>query len=603
MKKIVFVLTGLSFFLINLTIAKTVVKKEGDAWKLYVDNKPFEVKGVTFGGDVTRASVGKELRDLKFLGVNTIRIWGTNENTGILLDSANAYGIKVMVGIWMRHGRPGMEGDDSFNYLKDAKGMEDMYKYAMETVNKYKSHPGVLYFGVGNEVFLNIGSDEEKKAYATFLERICSDIKKADPDHPIVSVEAWTFGLKWWKALTPSIDIYGINVYGGGANQLPDEFKKEGIDKPYVITEYGVNGEWEAKEDKNGLKVEPGDQQKYDVIAKGYNDWIKSKPACLGVYVFHYERGHNFGAVWLLFYYNNNFRPAYWATREAFTGKKPINNIPAITSFVLPDTTFPTGTWVPVKLAVKDLENDSLTISFHYNQRTGSRARKDQINKLEHRGNLKDGFEILLPDETGLIKVYAFAKDSYHNLGIAQTSFIILNGRTISTFIPGAKTDLPFYVYKDGKNDPYFATAYMGDMQYLKVDLQHKERVHSGMSSMKISYDHTAGWFGIGLVDPPDDWGDKPGGYNVTGAKKFSFWAKASSDNVLGTFGYGLIDKGKPYYDTDKKSIKITLTTEWKKYEIDISKVDLRCIRSGFVIYSGGNGESFSIWIDDVLFE
>ena len=38
-----------------------------------------------------------------------------------------------MVGIWMRHGRPGMEDDDSFNYLEDKEGMEDMYKNAIKT--------------------------------------------------------------------------------------------------------------------------------------------------------------------------------------------------------------------------------------------------------------------------------------------------------------------------------------------------------------------------------------------------------------------------------------------------------------------------------------
>jgi hypothetical protein len=416
-------------------------------------------------------------------------------------------------------------------------------------------------------------------------------------------VEAWTFGLSWWKDYVPSVDIYGINVYGGGAAKLPDEFQKLGIDKPYVITEFGVNGEWEAKEDKNGVRVEPNDEQKYSVITDGYRDWVLPKLNCLGVYVFHYGHGNNFGTVWLLFYFNDCYRPAYWATREAFTGKKPINYVPAITTFSLPDTALPSGSWVKVKLNVTDKENDPLEISFHYNQRSGSRTRRDQINPLEYRGNLKDGFEIRIPDENGPIKVYAFAKDSFKNLGIAQTSFTINNGKNISAFIPGAKVSLPFAVYQDGKNQVYIPSAYMGDFKFLKVDMENKDRVHSGMSSIKITYDQTGGWFGIGLVDPPDDWGDKPGGFNVTGAKKFTFWAKASSDNVSGTFGYGLIDKGKPYYDTDKKSVKLTLTTEWKKYEIDLGKADLRCIRSGFVLYSGGIGEAFSIWLDDIMFE
>ncbi|MFN3402788.1 MAG: glycoside hydrolase family 2 TIM barrel-domain containing protein [Cytophagaceae bacterium] len=595
----------LIFILILLTLpgfSKTTVKKEGNGWKLYVDEKAFDVRGVTFHGDWNKKTIGQYLKELQFLGVNTIRTWGTNDETKVLLDSAHAYGIKVMVGIWLRHGRPGMEGDDSFNYLQDKKGMDDMYKGAIETVNKYKNHPAVLWWGVGNEVILNIATDQEKKEYSQFLEKVCSEIKRIDADHPVASVDAWNFAFKWWKEYAPSIDVYGVNVYGGGSNQIPDELSKLGIDKPYVITEYGVSGEWDAKEDKNGVRTEPGDREKYDVIAKGYKDWIKSKPNCLGVYVFHYESGKNFGAVWLLMKYDGAYRPAYWATREAFTGKKPVNNVPEINSFTVQDTALPAGSWIPVKLSVSDKENDELDISFHYNQRTGGRARRDQINKLEFRGNLKDGYEIKLPEENGGIKVYVFVKDSYNNIGIAHSSILIRNPKS-DNLIPGAKVDLPFYVYKDDKNLPYIPTAYMGDIKYLKVDMNFRESVHSGMSAIKITYDHTGGWFGLGLVDPPDDWGDRPGGYNLTGAKKMTFWAKASSDEVVGTFGFGLIGKDKPYYDTDKKSSKIFLTTQWKKYEIDISKADLRCIRSGFTIYSGGIGQSFSIYIDDIMFE
>lgn len=595
-------LTGILLLFCFVVQSKTIVKKEAAAWRLYVDNKSFDIKGVTFGGDWDKNNIGKKMKDLKFLGVNTIRIWGTNDNTQILLDTANAYGIKVMMGIWMRHGRPGMEGDDSFNYLVDTKGMDDMYKGALETVNKFKNHPGVLFWGVGNEVYLNIATDEEKKAYSVFLEKVCSDIKKADTEHPIVSVEAWTFGLKWWKELVPSVDIYGINAYGAGASMLPGEFQKAGVDKPYVITEFGVSGEWDSKKDKNGYLIEPDDQQKYHAIATGYKEWIKSKPTCLGVYVFHYEHGDNFGAVWMLFYFKDSYRPAYWATREAFTGKKPVNNIPSIKEFILPDSAQTPGTWIPVKFKASDIENDKLEISFHYNQRTGSRKRRDQIVPLEFRESIAGSYEIKLPEENGAIKIYAFVKDTYNNLGIAQTSFKV-NGKN-EGLTPGAKTTIPFYVYQDNKDVPYIPSAYMGDFKDMTLDMSAKDQVHSGETSIKISYNAMSGWFGIGFVDPADDWGDKPGGYNVSGAKKFTFWAKGSSGNVSGKFGYGMIDKGKKYYDSDKRNMPIYLTTEWKKYEIKIPEgTDLRCIRSGFVLYSQGNDEKFSIWIDDIQFE
>ncbi len=603
MKKYLFILLLFSFSVRVESVAETIVKKVDGQWRLYVDGKPFVVKGATFGRPYTKDNIGVYMKDLKSLGVNTIRTWGAGKETQLLLDSAHAYGIKVMVGIWMRHGRSGMEGDDNFDYLSDKKGLQDMFDGALDAVKLYKNHPAVLFFGIGNEVTLNVATDPEKKAYAKFLETIIQAIKKEDTKHPVASVSAWTFDWKWWKEFTPSLDIYGINVYGGGADQIPAEMDKLGVDKPYVICEYGVNGEWEAKPDKNGLLVEPNDRQKYDVIAKGYSQWITPKKNCLGVYVFHYGNAEDHGGVWLSMYFNNSYRPAYWATREAYTGKKPINSIPDITVFSLPDMTKAYGEWLPVKLELTDLEHDSLQISFHYNQRTGSRARRDQINPLEFRGNLKSGVEVLVPRENGLIKVYVYVKDSYNNIGIAQTSFVIDNGRNTDRLIPGAKVKFPFYVYDEGVKYPYQPTGYMGDFQNLKVEGDNKEHVHSGESALKISYSNSGGWYGLAFMDPPDDWGDKAGGYCLIGATKFTFWAKASTDNLSGTFGFGMIGPEKPFYDTGKKSEKFQLTKEWKKYEIDLKGVDLRCIKTGFIMYLGGIGENYSFWLDDVRYE
>ncbi|HKK40290.1 MAG TPA: hypothetical protein VJ949_12785, partial [Cryomorphaceae bacterium] len=87
--------------------AQTTVEKTGDRWSIFVDGEPFEVKGVTFGYDDDVANYPQHFQELKFLGVNSIRTWGTGPNTPELLDAAEKEGIKVMLGIWMRHGRPG----------------------------------------------------------------------------------------------------------------------------------------------------------------------------------------------------------------------------------------------------------------------------------------------------------------------------------------------------------------------------------------------------------------------------------------------------------------------------------------------------------------
>ncbi len=595
----IFFLFLVSFY----SFSQTTVEKTNLGWNLLVDGEPFEIKGATFGYDKYAENYDAYFKDLKFLGVNTIRTWATGENTLPLLNAAHANGIKVMLGIWMRHGRPGMEDDDSFDYLKDTEGMEAMYNNAIKVVETYKNHPAILTWGIGNEVYLNMATDEEKLAYSKLLERICSKMKSLDSNHPITSVEAWTFGLEWWQKYVPSIDIYGLNSYGAGANYLSAELEKRNIDKPYIITEFGVTGEWDIKEEKNGIIIEPSDQQKYDAIAKGYEDWIKPKSNCLGVYVFHYANGNDFIAIWLLTHFNTMYRPQYWAIRAAFTGSKPINNVPVIDDFELPDSEFKSGVWVRVDLKASDVENETLDISFYYNQRSGSRRRRNQIIPLESRGSLTNGFEIKMPQEHGAIKVYANVKDTYNNVGIASSTVLVLDEivKEKKHLVP--RVSLPFYVYNDNEDLPYVPSGYMGNYKAMEVDLNHKEEVYSGESAIEISYKELSGWYGLAFVDPANDWGDILGGYNITGAKTFSFWAKSEFSGVTAKIGFGLIDDDKPFPDTAKKSVEIELTSEWKKYSIKIKKLDLSCIRSGLVLFTNADGSKHKIYIDDVVFE
>ena len=61
------------------------------------------------------------------------------------------------------------------------------------------------------------------------------------------------------------------------ASERQDKHKlwKRGIKKPYIVTEYGVTGEWDVQTEKYGVKREPSDQEKYDAITLGYSEWIK----------------------------------------------------------------------------------------------------------------------------------------------------------------------------------------------------------------------------------------------------------------------------------------------------------------------------------------
>lgn len=165
------------------------------------------------------------------------------------------------------------------------------------------------------------------------------------------------------------------------------------------------------------------------------------------------------------------------------------------------------------------------------------------------------------------------------------------------------KMDLPFYVYRDGENNPYFPSAYMGNHEGISVDLKSTQDVHSGTSALKLSYNDDYQWYGLGLVTPPDDWGDIEGGYDLSGATQFSFWAKSSENKLSAKIGFGLIKKDKSFPDSAIEHKEIRLTTKWKKYTIKLKNKDMSCIRSGLVIFSQANGMPHQIYIDDVVFE
>jgi hypothetical protein len=389
---------------------------------LIVDGKPFVIHGVTYPKKPDEADF-KKMTDL---GVNAIRTWGTGEHTAALLDMAQRYHIKVMLGIWMRHGRPGAEGDDSFDWVSNEAGKQKQMDSALAAIAQFKDHPAVLCWGIGNEVTLNIATEPEKIAYAKYLEKICAAAKKLDPKHSIASVSAWTTDVPYWRDYVPSLDIYGVNVYGYSVYAIPGELAKLKAQKPFLLGEFGVSGEWEAKPDANGVKPEPDDQQKYDIYAKGWADVAaKSGPQFLGGFLFNFGNELSFAGIWLDFFSGDAYRPSYWGARKAFTGKEPINHPPAIDTFLLRDANDPhaPGSWVDAKLQVTDAEKDPFKVSFYYNQRVGDRANRDAVRPLKSEPGAKPGFyRVQLPDLTGGVKIYAFVEDTYPNLSIASTS-------------------------------------------------------------------------------------------------------------------------------------------------------------------------------------
>ncbi|MFA5148079.1 MAG: hypothetical protein WC491_03015 [Candidatus Omnitrophota bacterium] len=165
------------------------------------------------------------------------------------------------------------------------------------------------------------------------------------------------------------------------------------------------------------------------------------------------------------------------------------------------------------------------------------------------------------------------------------------------------------YTERSARDNHYIPSGWMGDYGDLKLDTGWKENPHSGTTCIKIAYTaeqkQGAGWCGIYWQNPANNWGSKPGGFDLTGATKLVFWARGGKGGeVLAEVKDGGITG--EYADTDSASVgPITLTTDWKEYTIDLTGKDLSYISGGFCFSASAtdNPDGFTIFFDDVYYE
>lgn len=169
----------------------------------------------------------------------------------------------------------------------------------------------------------------------------------------------------------------------------------------------------------------------------------------------------------------------------------------------------------------------------------------------------------------------------------------------------------PFYVYDDfaSQNIHYLPTGWMGDVADLKMDMVCTSIKYRGNYCIKMTYNPTQNsmkqWVGVYWQNPANNWGDKKGGYNLTGARRIVFYAKGERGNeVLSEVKIGGISGVFP--DTDVAWIKnIRLTNEWKEYKINLSESDLSSIAGGFcvVVSKKDNPNGCVVYLDEIRYE
>jgi hypothetical protein len=171
-----------------------------------------------------------------------------------------------------------------------------------------------------------------------------------------------------------------------------------------------------------------------------------------------------------------------------------------------------------------------------------------------------------------------------------------------------------FYVYHDKAHplNHFIPSGWMGDYGDLKFNDGDTTNPQDGRTAIKITYTgeakQGANWSGIYWQNPANNWGEKPGGYDLTGYKRVTFWARGVRKDkkpvTINEFKIGGItgDHG----DSDAASVgPMELTETWKKFTIDLADKNLSHIIGGFCWSASrdNNPDGFELYLDEIRYE
>ena len=360
-------------------------------------------------------------------GGNSIRVWSTNNIA--FLDSAHHYGLTVTLGLHVRPERSGMDYNDEY-------AVKGQIEYLKNEVLKYKDHPALLVWGIGNEVDLKYSNF---KVWET-IEIIAKFIKEVDPNHPTMTVIAGVDPSKafYIKKHCPSIDILGLNVYGSIEN-AGINLRKFNWDKPYIVSEWGVNGPFEAKKTSWEAKIEPPNGVKAEQRMRRYLELIeKDKERCLGSYCFLWGQKQESTATWHgMFLSNGNPTEAVDVMQYCWTGEWPESRAPSIKDISLEnigwrkDHILDSSTQATLNIEYNKYNNNKVIVEYilfpeAFSNKIGGDIQKSP-DPIEFEIVKKSETELtfISPNKKGAYRLFAYVKNEIGQSSVANIPFIV----------------------------------------------------------------------------------------------------------------------------------------------------------------------------------
>lgn len=393
------------------------LRQSEQGWQLFRGGEPYFIRGA--GGPAS-------LEALAAAGANSVRTWNA-EQTAQTLDEAHALGLTVAVGIWLGHERHG------FDYNDNAQ-VRDQLERVRDIVLRYKDHPAVLLWGLGNE--MEEFEEGDNPAVWQAVNDVAKMVKELDPHHPTMTVTSFVHGarIEYVHKRSPAIDIHGINAYGG-APVVPERLRAGGATKPFILTEFGPPGPWEVPTTEWGAPFEPTSTEKAQAYRHTYETAIAGAPGfALGSYAFLWGQKMEATATWFGMLLDDGARlGTVDAMTELWTGRPPEDLAPTIDAQLSVEGGLLTnpGAEVRVTADVADPEGDTIRARWTLRSESG-----DYLTGGDVRSNLpdiegavlessSDGVRVRMPDEVGAYRLFLYAYDETGNAATANVPLLV----------------------------------------------------------------------------------------------------------------------------------------------------------------------------------
>lgn len=362
------------------------------------------------GKDYFIRGVGGETRldEAARRGANCARTWSTN-GLEATLDTAQKLGLTVCAGMWI-------EPECSWFSYGNPEHCARQEKRILEEVRKFRDHPALLAWGIGNEA----EGDGKNEAFWKQLNRLALAVKKEDPHHPTFTAVA---GLSPDKAAglaahAPALDFVGINTYGAlfGLRKHLAALKWT---RPWAVTEFGPQGFWESPRSEWNAPLEQTSTQKAQMLRKAWAAAMSPDGGCLGGHVFLWGQKQEATATWFsLFTADGHTVASVDVMQELWTGKPPANRAPDIQPLDRAAIKKPLapGAKVTLQTTATDPDGDPITWHWHVAPESGPRDKEGRELPLKPvdcviTGAGTNRVEVTLPAKPGTWRIFAEARD------------------------------------------------------------------------------------------------------------------------------------------------------------------------------------------------